>query len=64
MTSEPTFDPPGPPPYDDDYATRAAAELAEAILDEVSRARHNWSAIARMASSLTLLAVNMAAPRS
>lgn len=45
---------------DDARATERAATLTERILDEVSRARHSWRAIERLASSLHQLAAAMA----
>lgn len=46
----------------DDIATILAAELAERILEEISRARHNWRAIYAMAAALSLLAARMSRP--
>lgn len=44
----------------DDEATAAAADLAEEILDEVSRANHSWHAIEHMANALAELAARAA----
>jgi putative NADH-flavin reductase len=51
------------PPEDDlleARATERAADLAERLLDELSRRKHDWSAIARDAELLARLAAAMA----
>lgn len=51
----------GPLP-DDASATARAAELAEQILDEITRARHSWRAIELLAVTLARLAGGMVRP--
>lgn len=45
---------------DDDAATERAADLAEALLEEIARAGHDWRAIERLALLLLRLASAMA----
>jgi hypothetical protein len=44
---------------DDARATERAADLAERLVEEVSRAAHSWRKIEAMASSLAQLAAAM-----
>ncbi len=48
----------------EEQTVRAAAELAERILNEVSRARQDWPLVARLACALAELAGQAAAPES
>ena len=48
----------------EDQTVTAAADFAERILDEVSRARQDWGLVARLAGALAELARQAAAPES
>lgn len=57
--SEHQFDQPRIDRLDDDSATERASELAEQLLDEISRAGHSWTTIATTARTLADLASAM-----
>lgn len=46
----------------DERTTARAADLAERILDEISRAEQNWAAVEHMANALAELAARAAKP--
>lgn len=48
----------------EEQTVAAAADLAERIVNEVSRARQDWSLVARLASALAELARQAAASAS
>lgn len=51
-----------PPDYDaiDSWCTGRAADLAEALVDEISRSRHSWTVIAALASALAEMSARIA----